>query len=197
MNAKPTIITDTREQVPFRFSDAVQTRRAALAVRDYSLAGFEQDVVVERKSLADFLSSITHGRERFERELRQLRGFRLAVLMIETTWPDLLIGMYGTSRVTPAAAVGSLMAFVMRYRVMPILCQDHATGAELTERILTLFARTIERDFKRLPSEACADAAQGEIEAPQGGNAGSVSAQTGGLVGAGGEGGEKKSFLIC
>jgi ERCC4-type nuclease len=160
------VIVDSREQRPFVFSDGVETRRAALPVGDYSLAGFEHDVVVERKSLGDFLQSITSERERFERELRQLRGFRLAILMIETDWPTLLMGLYGPRRVSPSAALGSLMAFTMRYNITPILCGDHATGAALTEKIFHLFARMIERDYQTLADVEAKELISGTAGAP-------------------------------
>jgi len=149
--SKLTIITDSRENTPFTFEgEDVENERRGLDVGDYTLAGFENRIVIERKTLNDYLSSITHTRKAFERELRQLRAFDVPILMIETTWPELSLGMYGAREVHPSAALSSLMAFSMYYRVIPILCGDHPTGSELTERILRLYARMIERDAKKL-----------------------------------------------
>lgn len=53
------IIVDTREQQPFEFDPAkVETIRQALTAGDYSLAGFEPSVSVERKSLEEYISSV-------------------------------------------------------------------------------------------------------------------------------------------
>jgi ERCC4-type nuclease len=87
-----TIVIDTREKAPFSFSDAVRTEVKTLAVGDYSIAGLENQIVCERKSLSDLLSSLTHGRERFQRELKQLRAFRFACIIIEADWETLLKG---------------------------------------------------------------------------------------------------------
>lgn len=66
------IIIDTREQAPFAFRhermDAT-TEPGTLAVGDYSLAGLEDRVAVERKSLPDLVMCLGRERERFEREL--------------------------------------------------------------------------------------------------------------------------------
>ena len=50
------IIIDTREQTPWSFPDGVLIERGTLATGDYTLAGLENIVAVERKSLADFIS---------------------------------------------------------------------------------------------------------------------------------------------
>ncbi|RPH47035.1 MAG: hypothetical protein EHM91_06585, partial [Planctomycetota bacterium] len=67
------IVVDTREQRPYRFDPqfVVVTRRA-LPAGDYSIAGHETAVAIERKSLGDFVTSVIHERERFERELARL-----------------------------------------------------------------------------------------------------------------------------
>ncbi len=107
---KPIIICDTREQDPLVFSDAVIVESRALHVGDYSIAGLETDVVIERKSLSDLLGSITSGRERFEKELRQLRGYRFAAILIESNWPTILSGIWDCpSSVSPNVVLGSLM----------------------------------------------------------------------------------------
>jgi DNA excision repair protein ERCC-4 len=142
------ILIDTREQIPFRFSPDAQTQPATLPVGDYSILGLEEQVIIERKSLSDLLKSITHDRDRFVRELRQFRAYRLAVLMIEATWFEVTTGLWPhPSRVTPAVVIGSLMAFTAKYRVVPILAGDHDTAAMLTERLLNNFARSVERDY--------------------------------------------------
>ncbi len=146
---KPIVIVDTREKRPLSFSDSVEVRRGALAVADYSLAGFEDDVAIERKELGDLLNSITHERVRFIKELRQLRGYRLAVLLVESDWPTILEGAY-RSQVSPSAVVGSIMAFTMRYNVMPILAHDHETAGAIAERLLRLYAEQVRKDYRAL-----------------------------------------------
>lgn len=72
------LLVDDREKRPYRFKGhPVETEECRLQTGDYAVAGdgrldgqtFKPGFAVERKTKDDFLSSITHGRERFEREL--------------------------------------------------------------------------------------------------------------------------------
>ena len=79
--APVTLIVDTREQEPYSFdSRLVVVERRALPAGDYSVAGMEGVVAVERKTLDDFVSTVIHQRARFRRELQQTgrlsRGLR-------------------------------------------------------------------------------------------------------------------------
>jgi ERCC4-type nuclease len=143
------IIIDSREQIPFRFSPTIQTVRRALPVGDYSIVGCEDLVVIERKSLGDLMGSITSNRDRFVRELRHLRAFRLAVLMVEGRWMD-IEGQNYRAQIHPNAVIGSLMAFTIKYGVVPILADDHETAGRITERLLLNFARMIEKEYRAI-----------------------------------------------
>lgn len=147
------VIIDSREQTPFRFSENIQTETAALSVGDYSIKGLEDQITIERKSLSDLLGSITGGRERFTKELRQLRAFRFAALVIESDWMRIVTGAYPQD-VSVNAIIGSLMAFSIKYGVVPIMAGDHHAGGLLTERLLLNFARIVESDHKKLVTDS-------------------------------------------
>ena len=147
------VLVDSREQLPYRFPEATETRRVALRVGDYSLQGLQEDVAIERKTLADLLGSITSGRERFIKELRQLRAYRFAALVIETDWPTIEMKAY-PQNIAPTAVMGSLMSFAIRYGVIPVLAGDRAMAETITWRLLHNFARMVERDAKALRGEA-------------------------------------------
>lgn len=70
-----TIAVDTREQAPYRFAGE-PVASATLAAGDYSLAGLEHLIAVERKELGDLVGCMTHDRDRFKRELQRLRAYR-------------------------------------------------------------------------------------------------------------------------
>lgn len=75
------ILIDSREQTPFKFRD-VETTIGKLDTGDYSLAGFESEVCVERKaSVAEFAKNITE--ERFWREMDRMAGFRWKYILCE------------------------------------------------------------------------------------------------------------------
>src|SRR5262245_1280621 len=79
---RPTIVTDTREQTPLRFTQ-FPTVRGTLDTGDYSIAGAESLFAVERKSIEDLVACcMGDNRDRFERELHRLRGYPFARLLI-------------------------------------------------------------------------------------------------------------------
>jgi len=73
----PVVYCDTREQRPPPFPEGVTVERVSLGEGDYTTAVLQGIAAIERKSVADFCSTITAGRERFEDELRRLRGYRM------------------------------------------------------------------------------------------------------------------------
>lgn len=65
------VIIDTREQTPWHFPmELVEVRRDTLNYGDYALDG--DTWAIERKSLPDFVGTVTAGWERFCRELERM-----------------------------------------------------------------------------------------------------------------------------
>ncbi len=146
---KPTIIIDSREQLPLTFSDAVHTDVATIELGDYTVRGLETHIAIERKSLNDLVGSSTTGRDRFKRELKALRHMRFAALVIEADWQDIFDGQY-RSRAHPNSIIGSLMSFAINYGVFPIMAHDHASASILVERMLIVYAKGVEQAYKSL-----------------------------------------------
>ena len=147
------LVIDTREQRPFDFSQRVESCVGTLACGDYSIRGFEQDVAIERKTLNDLIASITTGRDRFKKELALLRSFRFKALVVEASWSDILEGAY-RSHTSINSVIGSLMSFAIRYGIVPILAENHATASKLTERLLLNYANIIAKDHRKLLGDA-------------------------------------------
>lgn len=148
----PVIVCDTREQEPYTFaglkSDAVdgghvmtvRTERRTLKSGDYSLAGFETRVAVERKSLADLFGTIGQGRDRFERELERLSEYEFATVMIESTWPEILSAPPVHSKLPPKTVLRSAIAWQQRYpNVHWFTAGTRRTAEAITLRILERF----------------------------------------------------------
>lgn len=97
-----TILIDTREQLPYAFRNIdkkgriVVTRFQGLKTGDYSLAGHESEIMIERKSLVDLYSTIgselSSGKEedRFEREFQRMSEAEIAVVVVEASMEELL-----------------------------------------------------------------------------------------------------------
>lgn len=131
------VAIDTREQKPYRFKHSeVKT----LPTGDYSIVGLEEQVAVERKHKADAYASLGQGRARFERELERLAAFDYAAIVVETTLPDFLTAP-PFSQMNPKAAMNSLVAWSVKYRVCVFFAGDRAHGNALTYRLLEKYWR--------------------------------------------------------
>jgi DNA excision repair protein ERCC-4 len=76
------VVFDSREQDPLIFQNLTSVR-GTLYTGDYSILGLEELIAVERKTIPDLVSCcMGENRERFERELHRLRGFRFKRLLI-------------------------------------------------------------------------------------------------------------------
>jgi DNA excision repair protein ERCC-4 len=118
-------------------------------VGDYSLPGFEDRVAVERKALEDLISCLMgSNRDRFERELYRGQHYDLFAVVVEATLSDVLRGHY-RSGMKAHAALQSLIAFQVRYRV-PFVWAGTRNGAEyITYSLLSKYLREIGERFKQ------------------------------------------------
>lgn len=127
------IVCDTREQDPLPIR-RLPVIRAGLLTADYSVAGLESVFAVERKSIPDLVSCCAaSNRERFENELHRLRGFRFRRLLIIGDRAAIEAGAYRSS-IRPAAVLGTLAAFEVRYDVPVVFAPTPEAGAALIER---------------------------------------------------------------
>jgi DNA excision repair protein ERCC-4 len=140
------VITDSREQRPYQFPDH-DVQVGGLPVGDYSLAGGDGLVAVERKSLNDLIGSLTKGRDRFERELFKMRALDYRALVIEATLEDIIAGRY-RSEMNPKAAVQTLVAFSIRYDLPVWFAGDRASGRMITESLLAKYVTELQRRAK-------------------------------------------------
>ncbi len=144
---KPTIIIDTREQQPWKFSDKVYIERQALATGDYSVKGLEHLITVERKSMDDYVGSIVDSlREddpedgRFFRELQRMENIPYRSIVIEQPFSDLVCGRY-QSFISPAAISSKTMSFELRQGISVRFFEDRFGAAKWTEEFLSKFWR--------------------------------------------------------
>lgn len=131
---KPVILVDTREQDPFSFSGfsnwvaGVEVR--TLATGDYSVAGMETLVALERKSLSDLVASLTGHRQRFLRECERLSQFTHKAILIEATYEQVKSPYHEYTRAHPNAIAGSLDAVEARWGISVIYTSDSRKLAE-------------------------------------------------------------------
>ena len=82
------IVIDTREQRPWSFDPAlVQATVGTLKTGDYALAG-DSSFAIERKSLDDFIGTISSGWKRFQREIERMKNWPARVIIVEGNFED-------------------------------------------------------------------------------------------------------------
>ncbi|MCP4662409.1 MAG: hypothetical protein GY856_43985 [bacterium] len=131
----PVIAIDTREQLPYEYPGAeVRT----LPTGDYSIVGLEDQVAIERKTKADAYGSLGQGRARFRREVERLADLDYAAIVVEATVPGFL-HRPPHCKMNPRSAIGSLLAWSVRYRVPVFFAGDRAHGQALTHKLLQMY----------------------------------------------------------
>ncbi len=143
------ILIDTREQLPFTFAPwpDLEKESGALPAGDYSIPGFEDRVAIERKELNDLIGCLMGAnRARFERELAKLRAYDLAAVVIESSLMDVKNGKF-RSEMKAHAALQSIIAFQVRYRVPFIWAGSKRAAEYITYSLLEKYLDEIEKRF--------------------------------------------------
>jgi ERCC4-type nuclease len=116
-----TIIIDTREQQPYTFQnikpEPPETIIQGLTTGDYSVAGLESRICVERKSMADLFGSVGKGRARFECEMERMNKFDYAALVIESDLSSIFVNPPVRSKMNPKAVFRTIISWSQRYNV--------------------------------------------------------------------------------
>lgn len=134
-----TVIVDTREQHGYSFTgfraDAKHWQRvgdppaivkppyiipldvAGLKTGDYSLAGYEDIIAIERKSKQDAYSTFCHEHDRFERELARLNALPgWAGVVVEASLVSCLSDPPPHTKYAPKSFYRQLRAWQIRFR---------------------------------------------------------------------------------
>lgn len=127
------IIIDTREKSPWHFGDLAEVSRGTLPAGDYALAG-DTCFAIERKSLPDYIHTITSDWQRFRRELERMRSFPVRVVIVEAEWMDILTGKY-PGNIPPPAIIARTSELIMD-GVSILFCSNSMAAAGLCWRIL-------------------------------------------------------------
>jgi ERCC4-type nuclease len=138
--SKFTIIRDSREKDgcgwKFRASancDGMEVKK--LETGDYSIKGYENLIMIERKTLSDLWATLTFGRERFMREMDRALAYPIRYLIIEGTLRDVDNGIR-YSQVTPEFIHSSLTSLEVKYGVHVIFTDTRTDVAQAYVRKL-------------------------------------------------------------
>lgn len=139
-----TIVIDTREQCPWEFDESrCITVRGTLDAGDYSLNG-HPECSIERKSLNDYVNTIIWERERFEREISKLHGYKFAAIVVEASWRDVIDHSYH-SKAHPSSVFGLTVALIVDCGVPIYFMENRQVAARFCERVLRRYHDRLSR----------------------------------------------------
>ena len=150
------VIVDSHERYAWRFThQQVTTTTAPLRAGDY---GVELDgelvAAVERKSLADLVSTLVSGRLRYA--LAELDGLPRAAVVVEERYSR----VFAVDWVRPAVVADGLAECQARFPRVPIMfCETRALAQEWTYRFLAASVRELGMDAGALAAFAALPAA--------------------------------------
>jgi ERCC4-type nuclease len=137
------IVVDTREKLPYEFSDpSIQAILRALPAGDYSIVGLESKVAVERKTLDDFVRSIIRERKRFYKELRILSGYRAACIVVEGNLRDVKAHKY-KGELHPNSVFSIAVSIFTDFGIPVFFCSSRSLARKFTELFLTRMNRIL------------------------------------------------------
>lgn len=131
------IIIDTREQTPWNFPAELATcRRAKLNAGDYAIDG-DEGFAIERKTLDDFVGTVSSGWCRFLRELARMddAGFTIKPIIVEANLADIYAGRHNHRKVG-AGLIIKRISELMFFRAPVYMAGDTAQAIGLAWQML-------------------------------------------------------------
>lgn len=138
------IIVDTREQKPWDFNDNFNIAKAKLDTGDYSIAGLEDILCIERKCSPNEISNnITE--KRFKDVLDRMAGFPHAHIIFEFDLYDILQfprnsgippKLWKNLRITPLYLLKYITEINTIYGIHTHFCGDRSTAQALAISIM-------------------------------------------------------------
>lgn len=138
------IAIDTREQRPWHFPPDVATvRRETLHTGDYALYS-DEGFAIERKSLDDFIGTLSSGWDRFIREIKRMESWPAKVIIVEgrflemVYWEDcdiIVAPKHSHFKCSPAFVMKRIAELTM-LGVSVILAENPELASAMAYRIL-------------------------------------------------------------
>lgn len=153
MNEDFKIVIDTREQQPW-FFDEYLTTVAKLDTGDYSIAGMEDVICIERKkSVSEFANNIVESR--FKDVIQRLQTIKYSFVLLEFSLVDVLRYPQGSNvprrmwnkiKISPAFIMKNILDLELKYNIKVIFCDNHDHANKLAQMIFRRMYYHIQRE---------------------------------------------------
>ena len=137
------VLVDSREKRPYDFAGYGCTcEKSGLKIGDYSVAGLEDSLAIERKALDDLIACTIDSRSRFVRELVKARGLKCFAVVVEASLQAVASGQY-RSAIKPHAVLQSIFSMQVKYGVPFVFAGDRHAGEYVTFSLLEKYAKSV------------------------------------------------------
>lgn len=143
------ILIDTREKQPYEFQGLVsnadqgslpievKTARVTIHNGDYQIAGLENRIAIERKSLEDLYGSVAQRRENFEERLERMASeCGRSFVIVEAERSVLLANPPQFTQYSPKSLSRTLLAWDFRFPTKWCFMASRALAMAMTFRLL-------------------------------------------------------------
>jgi len=136
-----TVIIDTRERDPYKFdSRLIKEVRLKLLAGDYTVAGMEDVIAIERKTRDDFVGTVMQEYDRFKRELERLQKYIRALIVVEANLSE--IGNHDYySTADPEAVIRRKAEIEVNFGVPVQFCSDRQHACRFVQNFLLCAAQ--------------------------------------------------------
>lgn len=143
-----TILVDKQEKAPYSFQNITadqkhgggvyqpKTERQHLKTGDYTVAGYEKNISIERKSLSDLFKTISGRREQFRAECMRLSYMEFGVVVVEANLQDIVNNPPPYGKVTSKTIYRTVLSWSTTGRVPWFFCGDRRFAEITTFRVL-------------------------------------------------------------
>jgi DNA excision repair protein ERCC-4 len=132
------VIFDSKEQKPWVLDPRLFTmEKRNLPTGDYTLAGFEDRICVERKALGDLVSSVIHEWLVHRKRWYRMAGFDMAAVVVEADIGDVIAKRY-ESEADPMSVLGKVNTIFIDHSVPVFFWGNRTNCTTMVERYLLL-----------------------------------------------------------
>lgn len=124
--------------MPFKFK-GYRTTLAALKTGDYSVAGYEGRVAVERKSPEDMVNTLMVGRDRFDKELERAGELERFVVVVESSMAGMLMSSNGRTSAGHRVLMSRLAELCSKHGVSVLFCDSRNMAQIMCLEVLRPF----------------------------------------------------------
>jgi len=137
------IIRDTREQRGLSFN-GYEVIDKALPTGDYSLLGYENYIVVERKRVNELFGCFGADRDRFIKEIKRMQKIPYKFIVVEGAYNEIDEGKR-FSKMSTKVVKGSINSLRLRYNVHVIFAGNKENAEGIILDLFTKFNKYINR----------------------------------------------------